>query len=182
MQWVFGFCALPKPLQSTAPASLPPSLPRPRTLLWVTHLPQGAMQGLAELPGGVRPQLPPLPGPCIPALRPEFDLLCGCGMCVLGYRNSSAPGTLQALPLLHPKTPSAPRLQGRQAGAGEGSVPHCPPARPSQSRARLGRLPTRPPLPVPALLGCLPSLWMELRLLAGEGMKETQRHEKLRQT
>lgn len=130
--WIL--CHSPKPLQSTATASRPPSLPTPRTLLWVTHLPQGAMQGPAELPGGVQAQLPPLPGSCIPALRPEFDLLCGCGICVLGYRNSSALGTLQALPL-HPEAPPAPRLQGRQAGAEEGSVPPCPPARPSPSRS-----------------------------------------------
>lgn len=65
---IWTLCHSPNPLQSTAPSSLPPSLPTPRSLLRVPHLPQGAMQGPAELPGGVKPQLPATAWP--PAFQP----------------------------------------------------------------------------------------------------------------
>ena len=137
VQWVFGLCATP---QTPAKALHQHHCHRPsqRHTLCSGYrtFPREQCRGRLSCQEGRNHSSPQLPGPCIPALRPEFDLLCGCGMCVLGYRNSSAPGTLQALPLLHPDTSPAHRLQGHQAGAGEGSVPHCPPAQPSQSRAR----------------------------------------------
>lgn len=163
-------CHSPNPLPvhcTISVATGATSLPTLHTLLWVAP---PSPQGPAKLPRGVKPQPPRPPGPCIPALRPQFDLLCGCCRCVLCSRNSSAPGSLQALPFLRPETLPPHRLQGSQARA-EGRAQFSTALPPLPEQSQVG----------PALLAMSALQWMEVRVWAEEGMKEGQLHERLRQ-
>lgn len=137
------------------------------------HLPgkgvAGALQAASRGETAALPAAWPLAfQPCAQSLT--FSA-AGC-RCVLRYRNSRAPGPLQALPLLHSETPPPPRLQGSQARSEE-SAPFSNTLPQARLRAEpsgtcLPSAPSSPRTSAP----CLPLQQMEGRGLAKKGTKE----------